>query len=99
MHGAAILLFFCLGCAALALWILVRFPAMGPRRPTAVILAVLAVAIGLRVAGPLFDATTELGHFGPFLALLALVLPLLTGAFWVSGCVLRLLASAPGLRS
>jgi hypothetical protein len=99
MGGAAILFLFCLGCAALALWVLARFPALGPRRPMAVILAVLAVVIGLRVAGPLFDAATGLGHFGPFLALLALVLPLLTSAFWVSGCVLRLLAGAPGLRS
>jgi hypothetical protein len=98
MDGAAILVFFCLGCAALALWVLARFPALGPRRPTAVIMAVLGVVIGLTVAGPLFDAATELGRLGPMLALLAVVVPLLTLAFWVSGCALRALAETPGLR-
>jgi hypothetical protein len=99
MDGAVILLFFCLGCAALALWVLARFPQLGPRRPTAVILSVLGVMVALAVAGPLFDAVTALGGYGVGLALLAVVLPLLTVAFWVSGCVLRMLAELPGLRS
>jgi hypothetical protein len=47
-----------------------------------------------------FEAvTTGLGRYGVGLALLAVVLPLLTAAFWVSGCVLRMLAELPGLRS
>jgi hypothetical protein len=98
IDGSVVLVFFCLGCAALALWLLARFPALGPRRPGAVILAVLAVLIALIVTGPLFDAVTELGRYGLVLALLAVVLPLLTAAFWVSGCVLRMLAETPGLR-
>ncbi len=99
MHGSEILLFFCLGCAALALWALARFPALGPRRPRAVIVAVLAVVAGFPLAGSLFDAVVGLGRYGGFVGLLAVVLPILTAAFWVSGCVLRMIAETPGLRS
>ena len=98
MHGSAILLFFSIGCAALALWTLARSPQLGPRRPLALVVSVVALVVGLWLAGPLFDAATRLGHYGIALALLAVVLPSLTGAFWVSGCVLRTLAEAPGLR-
>jgi hypothetical protein len=98
MDAHVILVSFCLGAAALALWLLARFPKVGPQRPATVVLAVLAVAAGLTVAGPLFDAATGLGSYGVAVALLAVVLPALTGAFWVSGCVLRALAGLPGLR-
>jgi hypothetical protein len=98
MHGGTILLFFTLGCAALALWALARYPQLGPRRPLALIVAVVALVVGMRLAGPVFDAVAGLGQFGTGLALLAVVLPTLTGAFWVSGCVLRALAGSPGLR-
>jgi len=47
----------------------------------------------------LFDVATGIGRFGPLLALLAIVLPFLTAAFWVSACALRALAETPGLRS
>ena len=40
-----------------------------------------------------------LGRYGGFVGLLAVVLPILTAAFWVSCCVLRMLAETPGLRS
>lgn len=98
MHGGVILLLFSLGCAALALWTLVRFPELGPRRPVAVILAVVALVVSMKVAGALFDAVVALGQYGVAIALLVVVLPALTGAFWVSGCVLRTLAETPGLR-
>jgi hypothetical protein len=98
MHGSVILLFFSLGCAALAFWTLVRFPELGPRRPVAVIVAVVALVVSMKVAGTLFDAIAALGQYGVALALLVVVLPALTGAFWVSGCVLRTLAETPGLR-
>jgi hypothetical protein len=98
MDAHVILVSFCLGAAALALWLLARFPSVGPRRPATVVLAVLAVAGGMTVAGPLFDAVSGVGGYGIAVALLAVVLPTLTGAFWVSGCVLRALAHTPGLR-
>lgn len=98
MHGGAILLLFSLGCAALALWALARYPQVGPRRPVALIVAVVALVVGMRLAGPVFDAVAGLGRYGAALALLAVVLPTLTGAFWVSGCVLRSIAETPGLR-
>jgi hypothetical protein len=99
VHGATILVLYCLGCAALALWALARFPELGPRRPSAVILSVLAVMVALAIAGPVFEAVTGLGQYGVGLGLIAVVLPFLTAAFWVSGCVLRVLAELPGLRS
>jgi hypothetical protein len=98
VHGGVILLFFSLGCAALALWTLARFPELGPRRPVAVVVAVVALLVSMKVAGALFDALVALGQYGVALALLVVVLPALTGAFWVSGCVLRTLAATPGLR-
>jgi hypothetical protein len=98
MHGGAILLVFTIGCAALALWTLYRYPQLGPRRPIALIVAIVALVVGMRLAGPLFDAVAGVGPYGVGLALLAVVLPTLTGAFWVSGCVLRALADSPGLR-
>jgi hypothetical protein len=98
MGGHVILMSYCLGGAALALWLLARFPSAGPRQPATVILAVLAVGVGLSVAGSLFDAVIELGRYGVAVALLSVVLPSLTAAFWVSGCVLRALAGMSGLR-
>jgi len=98
VHGDAILAFFCLGGAALALWLLARFPTAGPRRPITVMVAVFGVMVALSVAGQLVDPVFALGRFGPAVALLAIVLPALTCAFWVSGCALRALAGTPGVR-
>jgi hypothetical protein len=60
--------------------------------------AVFGVMVALSVAGQLVDPVFALGRFGPAVALLAIVLPALTGAFWVSGCALRALAGTPGVR-
>ena len=96
MDANAILPLYCLGGATLALWLLARFPTIGPRRPFTIVAAVLAVGVALSVAGELI--TPVIGRFGPAVALLLVVLPALTGAFWVSGCALRALAATPGLR-
>ncbi|HSB39465.1 MAG TPA: hypothetical protein VLD13_10295 [Gaiellaceae bacterium] len=98
MDGNTILLGFCLGGAALALWLLVRFPDAGPRRLTSIIAAVIAVGVLLAVASPVFQALVGLGGLAIPLGLLVVVLPALTLAFWVSGCLLRALAGLPGLR-
>jgi hypothetical protein len=98
MDGNTILLGYCLGGAALALWLLVRFPDLGPRRLVSVIVAVVAVAVALALSTPIFSALVDAGRLGVLLGLLLVVLPALTLAFWVSGCVLRALADLPGLR-
>lgn len=98
MDGHFILFGFCLGGAALALWLLVRFPHAGPRRPTSMVATVLAVAVVLAVASPIFRELVELGRPAVPLALFGVVLPCLTLAFWVSGCLLRALAELPGVR-
>jgi hypothetical protein len=92
VNGYEILLGFCLGGAALALWLLVRFPGAGPRRPATMIAALLAVGLLLRVTSPIFAALVGVGGVAVPLALLGIVLPCLTLAFWVSGCLLRALA-------
>jgi hypothetical protein len=92
VNGYEILLGFCLGGAALALWLLIRFPGVGPRRPATMIAALLAVGLLLRVTSPIFAALVGLGGLAVPLALLGIVLPCLTLAFWVSGCLLRALA-------
>ena len=98
MDGNTILLGYCLGGAALALWLLLRFPAVGPRRLVSVVAAVVAVAVALALSSPLFQALVDAGRLGVALGLLLVVLPALTLAFWVSGCVLRALAEFPGVR-
>ena len=92
VNGYEILLGFCVGGAALALWLLVRFPGAGPRRPTGMILALLAVGVLLKASSPIFAALVDVGGLAVPLALLGIVLPCLTLAFWVSGCLLRALA-------
>ncbi len=92
VDGYEILLGFCLGGAALALWLLIRFPSIGPRRPATMIAALLAVGLLLRVSSPIFTALVDAGGLAVPLALLGIVLPCLTLAFWVSGCLLRALA-------
>jgi hypothetical protein len=87
-----ILFGFCLGGAALALWLLVRFPESGPRRPVTMVAALIAVGLLLRVASPIFGALVGVGGPAVPVALLCVVLPCLTLAFWVSGCLLRALA-------
>src|SRR5437879_2145033 len=88
VNAHAMLVSFCLGGAALALWLLTRFLTAGPHRPVSIVLAILATALALSVAGELIAPVVELGHYGLAVALLVVVLPALTGAFWVSGCAL-----------
>jgi hypothetical protein len=98
MQGDAILVLFCLGGAALALWLLARFPSVGPQKPYTILGAIFGSIVALSVAGQLVSPVFALGRFGPAIALLAIVLPVLTATFWVSGCALRALAGMPGVR-
>jgi len=46
----------------------------------------------LKVSTPIFAALVDVGGLAVPFALLGIVLPCLTLAFWVSGCLLRALA-------
>lgn len=78
---------YAVGAAALGLWAVVRFPARGPASLTAAV-AVAAAAYGLLLlVGPLVRVAAAAG--GTRLALPAVVLPILTFAFWSCGHVVR----------
>jgi hypothetical protein len=86
---------YCAGGAALALWILVRFPRFGPRTflsSGAVVLAalVLAAVVPTCVAA----LVSNLGRVGALAALLGLVLPTLAGIFWSAACLMRVVAES-----
>ena len=89
MSAAAILLCYALGAAGLALWWLVRFPRVGPHRPTAALVAMVAAWVGMSVALSLFDGVAGSGRYGAAAAMTLLVLPALTAAFWAAACLLR----------
>ena len=99
MSGHLVLAIFCVAAAVLAAWLLVRFPSHGPSRPATVVAAAIAVAAGMALASGLFGVAVDAGRYGPSAGMLAVVLPMLTAAFWVSGCVMRTLAGAAGIRS
>ena len=93
MSGNLILVFYCLGGAVLAAWLFVRFPSLGPHRLSTAVLAALAVILAMSLAGYLVTILVGAVPYGGALALIVVVLPTLTGAFWVASCVMRTLAS------
>jgi hypothetical protein len=95
VNGDELLATYCLGGAAIALWILARFPKLGPRRPVAVIVGLAAGWGGLSLAAALLGFASSHGRFGVLVGLVAIVFPALTAAFWVAGCALRALAEMP----
>jgi hypothetical protein len=97
MNGQMILAAFCLGAAALAAWLFVRYPSAGPSRISTVVLSFIGVFVAMSVAGSLFDLLVGIGGYGAAIGLMTVVLPTLTAAFWVCACGLRTLAATPGL--
>jgi hypothetical protein len=89
MSAQAILACYALGAAALALWWVLRFPRVGPHRPTGALVAMVAAWAGMSLALALFDGVAGTGRFGAAAALTLLVLPALTAAFWAAACLLR----------
>jgi hypothetical protein len=88
---AAITDLFAVGAALLALWALVRYPRLGPKRlGPALVAAGAAVALEQPLLGIL---ETVRRATDPGVALLVVGLPLLTLLFWASGCVIRAAAS------
>ena len=84
---------YAVGAAAIALWLVVRFPSIGPRTVTTVIVAGVAAAVGLQLALALIDPVAHRVPYGVVAALMFVVLPALTAMFWTLALMLRLLAS------
>ena len=78
---------YAVAAAALALWLLVRYPRFGPRRlRTSIAVSVVVVML----VWPLLLLLESVRHSeGRAVALRFVALPLLTGIFWTSGCLMR----------
>ena len=83
---------YAVGAAAIAFWLIVRFPELGPRRMTGVLLMALAALLGMQVALAMIDPVAQRGSYGIVLALMLLILPALTWMFWSAALMLRTLA-------
>lgn len=88
-----VLAIYALGAAALALWLVVRFPSLGPRGLTGALLVGVAALAGMQLAQALIDPVAERGPYGVVLALMFVILPALTGMFWAAAQMLRSLAA------
>jgi len=81
------------GAALLALWVTARFPSLGPSRAHGALATMVVAAALMSLSMSLLDPVAGSGRFGPLLALLFLLLPALTAAFWAVACTLRTLAA------
>jgi hypothetical protein len=88
-----VLSLYAVGAAAIALWLVVRFPSIGPRTVTMAVAAGVAGAVGLQLSLVLIDPVAQRAPYGVAAALMLVVLPALTGMFWALALMLRLLAS------
>ncbi len=84
---------YALGAAGLALWLVVRFPSLGPRRMTTVLLTAVAALVGMQAAEAMIDPVAARGPHGVVLALMLVILPALTCMFWAAAMMLRMLAA------
>jgi hypothetical protein len=83
------------GGAALAFWILLRFPRFGPRTLLGSGMVVLgALVLSAVVPACVAALVSTLGRAGAFAALLGLVLPTLAAIFWSTACLMRVIAEA-----
>jgi hypothetical protein len=75
------------GTAAVAFWLVVRFPSLGPQK----LRSALAAAVGvILLEQPLLMLLTRVrDNGGRSVAILLVGLPLLTMLFWSSGCLVR----------
>jgi hypothetical protein len=91
MDPALTISVFGIGSAALAFWVVVRFPSFGPQTfPLALLLmgaASLAQPVLLGLVRPM------MGTLGVPGALLLVILPALTVLFWTAGCMIRSLVA------
>jgi MFS superfamily sulfate permease-like transporter len=84
---------YAVGAAAIALWLVVRFPSVGPRTVTTVVVAAIAAAVVLQLSLALIEPVAQHAPYGVATALMLVILPALTGMFWSLALMLRLLAS------
>jgi hypothetical protein len=78
---------FLVGAAVLGLWLVTRFPAFGPRSVSRSVVLVIG-AFALMSATNGLTGTVARSE-GPAAALLLVVLPTLTLAFWACACLVR----------
>lgn len=93
MNLTLVISLYAIGAAAIALWLVVRFPSIGPRTVTMAVVAGVVAAVGLQVSLVLIDPVATRAPYGVATALMLVVLPALTGMFWTLALMLRLLAS------
>jgi hypothetical protein len=79
--------------AALGIWLVVRFPQHGPKHLRSALVALGVATFALGVGAPMADAVSDIGLYGPALALLLIAVPSITAAFWAGGCFVRLVLS------
>ena len=84
---------YAVGAAAIALWLVVRFPSLGPRGLKGAFAAGLLALLGMQAALALVDPVAAREPHGVALALLVLILPALTATFWSAALLLRALAA------
>jgi hypothetical protein len=81
---------FLLGAALLGLWLVARFPRLGPQGLRSAALGGVAAYALTRALPELFRAVAALNQdWGAPLALLLVLLPGLTVTFWLAGCLVR----------
>lgn len=83
------------GAAVLALWVIARFPRLGPRSLRPALLLLGAGLVALRLISVSASLISALPH-GQYAALFGCVLPSYFAAFLAAGWVMRLLAGALG---
>jgi len=89
------LLFELLGAAVLALWVVARFPKLGPHSLRASLgISALAVLV-LRCSSFAVPTVADLPH-GKYVALLGFVLPVFCAAFLAAAWLMRALAGSLG---
>src|SRR5829696_2496043 len=92
MAVPVVLTAYAIGAGAIVMWVLARFPSLGPHSYAGVLAAMVISWLAMNVAPQLFDPLAELGRYGPAAAMMALILPALLAAFWTVASLLRLLA-------
>jgi hypothetical protein len=78
---------FAVGSAGLGLWAVARFPSFGPRSVSRSLVLVIGAFAVLSATNGLTGTVTR--SEGPAAALLLVVLPSLTLAFWACACLVR----------